>query len=268
MKPIVKGLIAGLIIILIGVIILIAALGMNGWKFAGLGIQFETRTFTAEQDNTAVSLDVDAGVTDVVFYEGDKIKVDYPYADEYQTNFVEENGKLTISAQKNFKNFMFFNKIPATKIYLPQDIVFSVTLDVDAGTASLASGTYGDVLIKLDAGTVKLGDVVCKNFESHVNAGTFNASSIVCDKMEGTVDAGTFKISNLVSPQIKVDVDAGTATLNVSGERAEYDVITRVSVGTCKINGQKVGSFSDSAAKEKRLQVDVDAGTININFSA
>lgn len=52
MKAIVKGLIIGLIVIVIGAAILITALALNGWTFKKP--EFVNQTFTATEDNTVI----------------------------------------------------------------------------------------------------------------------------------------------------------------------------------------------------------------------
>ena len=59
MKAIVKGLIIGLIVIVIGAAILITALALNGWTFKKP--EFVNQTFTATEDNTVIKIDVGAG---------------------------------------------------------------------------------------------------------------------------------------------------------------------------------------------------------------
>ena len=74
MKAIVKGLIIGLIVIVIGAAILITALALNGWTFKKP--EFVNQTFTATEDNTVIKIDVGAGAVKTEFYDGDKIQID------------------------------------------------------------------------------------------------------------------------------------------------------------------------------------------------
>ncbi|MDE5667756.1 MAG: hypothetical protein K2I29_05895 [Clostridia bacterium] len=58
MKGLVKMIIAGAIIIGIGVAVLLIALGLNGWSFAP---NFEMQEFTSNEANTSVSVNLSTG---------------------------------------------------------------------------------------------------------------------------------------------------------------------------------------------------------------
>ena len=104
MKGIVKGIVIGLIIIIIGAAILITGLALSGWKIERS--DFETRTFTAEGENTALNIEIGAGSVTTEFYDGDKVIIEYPVAKHFVSEAKERDGRVYYSSK--FKWNVFF----------------------------------------------------------------------------------------------------------------------------------------------------------------
>ena len=258
MKAIVKGLIIGLIVIVIGAAILITALALNGWTFKKP--EFVNQTFTATEDNTVIKIDVGAGAVKTEFSDGDKIQIDYPSATVFTTEINEANGVFSYKSKIKWALFWKTWSIPDTVIKLPQNVIFDLDFEVNAGTVNVASGSYGKVDIEVNAGTLTVNSSDCSVFKCDVSAGLLSVNDVSCDSFDCEVSAGKLDVSALKCPDIKADVSAGTIILGIDGVKAEYTISASKSAGSCNVSNQ-------TGNTEKSLRVEVSAGSINVNFS-
>lgn len=239
MKAIWKCLIAGIILIAVGAGIIITTLAVNGWKIKE--INYTMKTFTAQNDNTSVELDIGAYALKCEFYDGDKIEIYYPDSNAYKTSVSEKDGKLKfLTKTKWYLSFFNITKPPETVVKLPKDKVFDIKIDLGAGTVKLADGAYGNIQVDLGAGKL-------------------SAQKITSNTLIGDVSAGSLEIGELTCPDIKADVSAGSLKLGIVGAKAEYTIRASVSVGSCNVSDQ-------TGTTDKKLVVDCSAGKISVDF--
>ena len=259
MKSIWKGFVAGIILVAIGAGIILTTLAINGWKIKEA--DYTMKTFIAQNDNTALEIDLGANTLKTEFYDGEKIEISYPDSSGFKTSITERSGKLKFETKtKWYVSFFNFTKPPETVIKLPKDKVFDIKVDLGAGTVSLASGVYGNLNIDVSAGTLKADGITCKNMICDLSAGTVKSNGISCDNLKCDVSAGTLNLSTLTCPDIKAEVSAGTVSLGVKGVKSEYTIRASVSVGKCNVTNQ-------TGTTDKKIDVSCSAGTLNVNFS-
>ena len=259
MKSIWKWVIAGAVILAVGLIILISTLAVNGWSIKA---KFEMQTFTATDDNTYLEIDIGASELKTEFYDGETIEISYPAGKGLKTGISEKQGKLTFESKpKWFAQLFNTPKVPETVIKLPKDKVIDLEIDLGAGTISLAGGVYGNILIDVGAGTIKGKNLECKTLDCDISAGTADFKSVTCSSLICDVSAGKLDISSLTCPDIKADVSAGKITLGINGVKSEYTILADVSAGSCNVSSQ-IGST------DKKLDVDCSAGSITVTFNA
>lgn len=275
MDGILKYVIIGVVIIVIGVPILLA-LGGGVAKQSGV----EMNRYDALGKNTALEIDFGAGSLKTVYYDGEKIAIDYPTAWGLDCKIIETNEKLTFKS--NVKWWLFFvskREIPETIIYLPRDSVYDLDVKLGAGSVALASGTYGAVKIKVGAGVFVLNDSECASFNAKVSAGkfditkltcnvfavkvsagTFNVAQLVCGAFDTKVSAGKLSVGALVCSDIKANVSAGSTDVTVWGIKSEYTILVSNSAGSCNVNSQK-------GTTDKTLVANCSAGSIRVEFT-
>ncbi len=303
MKAWVKGVIAGAVIAAIGVIILIAGLYFNDWNYAyGAGnITMETAEFDSEPVNS-ILINVDSSAVKTEYYEGEKIIVDYPVSERYVSEVVLTDKSLRISGRHRrfWWQILSFNfgSLPEITVKLPINKVVGLTLNIDAGTASIASGTFGKIDLKLVAGEVRLDDVVCENFNAELDAGSIKTGNIVCTDFNADLDAGSIKTGNIVCTNFNADLDAGyfsaaaiksasitcvatagkiklnsimsgTTKFNISageveatftGKQSDYNISVHKSAGKCNVE-------SSSSDSDQYIIVNISSGSAELNFA-
>ena len=259
MSRTVKAVIAGAVIFGVGVVILLVTGLATGFKFDDGG-NWEMKSYTCEQQVNTVKLDFSADALEVMFYDGDEIKVEYPERKNITTQCSVHDGTLTVSSEVHFRvRIWWFNKIPTTKIYIPKSMQLNYKIEVDAGALNFGEGgSYGNVSIRLNAGAINMGDVTCGDFRLELNAGAINFSKLVCDKFDSDVSAGALNVKSLQCDDVKLDVSAGSAKLGIVGAKSDYTIHVDKSAGSCNVSSQSGGS--------KRLRVDISAGSVSINF--
>lgn len=278
MDGILKDVIIGVIIIVIGIPILIAGVTQGSRTIDQP--EFEMSRYEASGKNTALEIDFGVGSLRTVYYEGEKIAIDYPITSRLDYKISETNGKLIFKS--NIKR-LFFNigkwKIPETIIYLPRNVTYNLDFKLGAGRVELASGTFDAVKIKVGAGSFVLNDSECTSFKAKVSAGKFDVTKLTCNMFDVKVSAGKFDItellcstfntkvsagillvSSLVCSDIKTNVSAGSADVTVNGLKSEYTILVSVSAGKCDINSQK-------GTTDKTLVANCSAGSIHIKFT-
>ena len=280
MNKIGKAIAAGVAIIIIGAIIMVVALGLNDWK---IDDSYEMKAYDAENVVTSIKLDFAVGRIQTRFYDGERVKVEYPENRFLSTACSEANGELTVKTTSNVRWFNFgslFRPIPEAVISVPKGSELNLDFSVNAGTVDIAEGSYGEIKISINAGTVNLNDAACGKFSAKLNAGTFNAGKLsaatvdcvvnaghikidnaACGKFVGNVNAGKIALSELKCDDIMLDVDAGSIELKVDGTKADYTVTAKVDAGNCNLSSQKGND------PLKQINIDVDAGSAIVNFN-
>lgn len=281
MKGFVKCLIAGGVILCIGVIILLCGLAANGWKWQ-IDEDFEQKEYVAENEVTAYDIRIAAGTVKVEFTDDEVASVSYPESEHFRYTVTEENGKLTVAYDKQY-NFFFGwlipSNIPDTVIKVPKKVVADYDIKISAGKLILPQGDYGKLKVELNAGKFETGAIVCTDFDCDVSAGAAILSSVecptlfvgvsaggvtidnaICNRLTVEVSAGSADLSGVKCDDISVDVSAGSVNLGVIGAKAEYNVSVDKSAGSCNLSSQ-VGSDPS-----KRIEVDISAGSVTVNF--
>ncbi len=259
MKSWIKCIIAGAVILVIGIGIIIGTLAVNGWSIKSPN--FETQTYIAANENHSINIEVGAGSVKTEFCDDDKITIVYPSSKIFKSEISENNGVFRYYSRLRRFWFLGAPNIPDTIIKLPKNIVFNLEIDVNAGSVEIAGGEYANVKIEINAGKLTVNQSVCKNFDSEVSAGNLEVRDLTCPKFECEVSAGRLDVKKLDCPDISADVSAGALIMNIVGAKADYEIRTNVSAGTCNIGNQTGGNG-------KKLSVECSAGTIAVTFES
>ncbi|MDE6275048.1 MAG: DUF4097 domain-containing protein [Clostridia bacterium] len=281
MKSFIKVIIAGAVILVLGIGVLAVALGINGWQIDG---DYEMKTFECQDTNTTLDIDFAAGTLEINKYDGQFIKIEYPENSIWSTDVTESNGTVSVATTGKFRwnNIpSLFMKIPTTKIWIPQGDILNIKLDMDAGTVKFAEGEYGDFIVAMNAGTFLTQDIVCKKLSVEMNAGTIsikdvvseqnvnidlnagaiNVQSLVCPALKSEVSAGSVNINKLQTSYVDVDVNAGSLKLGMTGAKSDYNIDVDKSAGSCNISNQ-------NGSTDKRIKAEVSAGSLVVKFDA
>lgn len=262
MKSVWKAVIVGAIIIAIGIITVVITLALNGWTVSA---DWETKTYESENDVSTVKIDYSAGGISTRFYDGEKLKIEYPETDRYTVTVGEENGVLNITSGKRhwYDIGLWGVNIPSATVYIPNGKAVNLELTLNAGKINIAKGGYADIDVTVNAGTVTAQIVTCSSFDCKINAGSATINGMTCTgKTNCEVNAGSIEFCDFVCNEIDADINAGSLRLDIRGERAEYTINAERSAGSISGASNQTGTKPD-----KKLDLNVSAGSVDVTFT-
>lgn len=258
-------LIAGSIIIAIGLILVAFAGLIPGLKLKSLNWTYKEYTTSADEEITDIDLQFYAGKLTVEYYNEKEIKLMYYESSEYTINCYVSKGTLHIStSQLRWTNFLWSDKIPEMRMYLPQSISvekkpLDLKLQVNSGSVTFTAGAFGNVEVELNAGAIILNNMYCDNFKGEIHAGILSMSRVLCNQYTANVSAGVLDTSRLECGEINIDVSVGSANIGIKGRQSDYSIWTTVSAGNCNVQKQNGKTLQS-------LKVTVSAGSVKVNF--
>ncbi len=280
MKGFIKVMIAGTVILVIGIVILVITLGVHGWH---IDDDYDIKYYECTEQNTILDIDFLAGTLEINYYDEKMIKIEYPENKIWSASIIESNGKLSFATttRRKWNIFNWFSKIPTAKIWIPKGQIIDIDLDMNAGVTKLACGEFGNLNIKMNAGALQMDDAICKKLSVDMNAGTLNlknavsaedvsidlgagalnVQSLVCPSLTGDISAGALNISRLQAVSVDIDISAGAVKLGMAGVRSDYNIAIEKSAGSCNISNQ-LGN------KDLRIEANISAGSLNVSFES
>ena len=282
MKKGLKTIVAGVVVAVVGVVVLLCALGASGWNYNRVG-NWEEDTYATDAEITKLTIEVNAGQVVIKRGSSNTVFVKYQYNDKYKPEFKEKgDGVLSIeTAKKRWYNFnAWFEDAPTIEIEINENCFPVIDLELNAGTVQLGDGNWGNLIdVELNAGAMAIGNVTVDELHLDVNAGALDAQKIQCQKATCQLSAGAFSIKELVcgsfdcdvsagsaevkkldSASITLDVSAGSAALGLAGAQSDYNVRVDKSAGSCNVSSQT------NPAATRLLAIDISAGSVNISF--
>ncbi|MGN0817911.1 MAG: DUF4097 family beta strand repeat-containing protein [Candidatus Coproplasma sp.] len=259
MKRMAKWIIAGIVIIIIGVAVLLLGLAANGWHWTA---EFEERTFTSEGEITAMDIAASVGKVRVEYTDGENAEIIYPASQSFGYSVRQTGGTIILSFEKKwYSAFSFGWDIPETVVKIPRGIVPSAKFSVSAGTLTLTDCEFSDFEAEVSAGTFSAGKITCENANCKISAGSLVIGGFDCKALNVKVSAGSAKISRTICPDVKVNVSAGSAAVILAGKQNDYNVTADVSAGSCNLSSQ----YYEGAVKT--IYANVSAGSAAITFA-
>lgn len=263
MKGYVKTIIAGAIILGIGIAVILIAGGTSNWQYvSGDAGDYEMKSYEAQTDVKNLSVDFSAGELKIVFGDTDKITVDYPENNRYTTK-IEENGEnlyLSTGRKHWYDFFGGITQFPETTVTLPENGGINLVFEMNAGKAQIESGSFSNLSLKLNAGKINIGDIECNNLTCHVNAGDFIVGGAKSSRAVLKVNAGELIVKDLDCPDVDAEVNAGAMKVTVDGIESDYTISTEVNAGSCNKSDR-------TGTTDKKIRAKANAGSLEINFT-
>lgn len=275
-----KTILIGFIVIIIGVVVMLTALGLSDWSLDG---DYEAKEFVCDIPISKLAIDIGVGDLDIKYYDGEFVKVEYQDSKSLQTSILQfgfddvKDNNLQIQNKMHFRLFNFgrwLKKAPKMTIYIPNSTQVDLQCKVNAGVANVDSGKFGNVSCILNAGTLNLEDIESKLFYVKLNAGSVKVQNLVATETTFIVNAGDFKIAKLACDETKLDLNAGKFLVN--DMTCNVNTI-EINSGTCKFEkiyldkldlNLNSGNFVMNVQGAKsEFNIDVEKHTGNCNIS-
>ena len=212
-----------------------------------------------------IEIDFAVGEVETVFYDGDKIEIEYHTSNIYNVRIDEKGGTLRYKLSTKWW-LMLGGTIdyPKTTIKLPTSCIYNLDIDMSAGSAVINGGIFGNLKIDLSAGKVTLsGETVCSSLDIDASAGSVDINKIECaGSVNIDLSAGKVDIDSVTCPKIYIDLSAGSVKLGIVGQQSEYNIAVDKSAGSCNV-GNQTGNDSN-----KILDIDLSAGSVTVTFKS
>lgn len=250
-------LVIGIIAVILGIVL--AAIG--GTLGSG-NVNYTDEIFRSESSVERLELDVAAGSASVEFYDGDCVEIAYQAHPKYGFTASRDGATVKLGhSQHGWFSWNWGRKAPVATVKLPYTLAVELDIDVNAGSVKVQSGEFRKLTIDVSAGELTMGEIVCPAVKCHVSAGSVKLEGLTCSNTDCHVSAGSVKLSKVNCPVVNLDASAGSIKLGMLGNKEEYTILVDKSAGDCNVSSQR-GTDPD-----KKIDIDVSAGTIEVNFN-
>ena len=266
-------------LVVIGLIIFVGTMAVNGWDFRKLGTgKYETNTYVISEEFSNIS--IKTNTADVVFAPSDdgKFKVVCYEENKVKHSVRVENEALTINVvdtRKWYEHIGFNFRSPRITVYLPEgeygslkinestgDIVLakdfsfaSIDISVSTGDVKCLASSSGDVKIGVSTGEVKLSGVSCKSFTSKGSTGDISLNNVVvAEKISIERSTGDVELDRTRASKIFIETDTGDVEL----ERSDAG---EISIET------DTGDVEGTLLSDKVFITETDTGRVNVPSS-
>lgn len=136
------------------------------------------------------------------------------------------------------------------------------TMNSDTGALSVTKLTCNGLLIAATkTGSVNISESnVTQNIEVRVNTGSIKCTQTVTAKLYIESDTGSIQF-DVTADGIRIKSDTGSVKGTVQGRKNDYEIDCKVYSGSCNLSNQ------NPEGTTKYLYVDVDAGSVKVDFS-
>lgn len=214
----------------------------------------------------------------------DTITIDYFVHQNSQWDIKVENSTLTIqeTIKRNFFWINYYHAENPMKIYLPEIIFQSATIDIVNGSFICTEQNQFDSLkIELTNGEITLNNTTVNSLSTNVINGKTKCSQLVAKTQTVFKNVnGSITLASVCSPNIQCKATNGSVLLqDTEAEKYDLSVVTGEIRGTIlgnvsdyqirceKVIGEIVSPQNSSIEKEKTFLAEVVTGTIAVYFS-
>lgn len=257
MKSIVNWIIAGAVIVVVGLVFVIIGASFGGSCYGYRENWTETEQSFSEQIS-AVKCDLETCSLKISYYDGESVYVSYPESSIRESAVSVNLGVLTITSEMTTSTYNYSSDFPIAVIKIPESYTVSLDLEIDLGCIYIYDGAYNNLNLNVDAGVIEIGSVTFNSAAIEVDAGNVTITDMTCGTLVCNIDTGAVKFNKLACPNIQIGVDLGSVKACLAGSRDDYTATCSIDLGSCNI--------SSGGSGVNILKISVDAGSAEITF--
>ena len=289
-------------------VILLVALGMSAFGFVVLATQNRMAAKPATEiggeeevgskDLITGSMDLskfdelDVDIASLNFYleKGDGYKLEYQVTEKNIPRVSESGDKLTVKQPSGSSfsfNFSSVTKNQYYKIIVPENAgvidaeleAASGSINVDGvdikGKVSIASGRAAacdveskELKVSAASGKIDLSNVIVEKLNVDLTSGSFNATDCKASELDAELTSGMITFDRMSADEVDLDIMSGTVSMNLLGNKDDYDYKLESTSGSIVLDGSKVDrKFKSDAGRDKKIKVDLTSGKVDISFT-
>lgn len=139
--------------------------------------------------------------------------------------------------------------------------VDACTVYSDTGALSVTKFTSDSLTAATKTGSVNVSESnVTSYFEIKVNTGSIKCMQTVTPKLFIESDTGSVTF-DVTADDIHIESDTGSVKGTVQGSKNDYEIKCKTDTGSCNLSNQ------NPEGATKKLSINVDTGSINVDFS-
>lgn len=203
-----KLLIAGTIILAVGLIITFASLCAAGFDADNLNSSpLSDQSFTPQSEVHSLILDIESADLTLIPTDGD-FSINYQESKDDIYEFTENDGTLTIK-KRNRPGIVlnFFDKTPLITLYIPNELAIKYEL--------IGNGISADII-----------DIELTSLRLSADGSNISLRGIAADMIEGDFDGTSFTFEASSAESLRLESESGT--LNLSDTTVENNVILNI----------------------------------------
>lgn len=268
-----KAVIVASVMIVAGIITVISALAVNGFRWPNVTVNlahmtsepvnYVKKTVDIKDKFTAIDVksasDVDVAVKKA---SGDTSYVEY-YDSENLTHHVDiSDGVLRITADDsrnaafNISIGVYSGAWPSVTVYLAGTEYDDLKIVTSSGDIKLDSVSSKDTRISANSGDVSLGDVVMDNIDLKTSSGNITSGSIKAKRINGRASSGDVMIRDCDASEINVVTTSGDVSIGI-GSEMKYEYNTKTSSGDVNVPDSVEGA-------DGKCNIETSSGDIDV----
>lgn len=268
-----KAVIVASVMIVAGIITVISALAVNGFRWPNVTVNlahmtsepvnYVKKTVDIKDKFTAIDVksasDVDVAVKKA---SGDTSYVEY-YDSENLTHHVDiSDGVLRITADDsrnaafNISIGVYSGAWPSVTVYLAGTEYDDLKIVTSSGDIKLDSVSSKDTRISANSGDVSLGDVVMDNIDLKTSSGNITSGSIKAKCINGRASSGDVMIRECDASEINVVTTSGDVSIGI-GSEMKYEYNTKTSSGDVNVPDSVEGA-------DGKCNIETSSGDIDV----
>ena len=246
--------------------------------------------FTDKSAKKFDEIEIRTTSSNIEFITADRFGYEYMANAALKTVCTNENSKLTISQDNKqlLFNFSFWRRNnDYVKIYLPEtaqmknvtikNISGNITiakltadkLDIHAtsGNADIENIQATGVIIDKTSGNFTIDGCKADNLNVNLTSGQFKAKSLDLGGMTLKVTSGNAELGGKLLGANDITSISGNVTLNVQGEKKDYNSNISVVSGNVTVDGNSTKTYEyENADAANSLKIIATSGNVTVNF--
>lgn len=260
------GLIAAVVLILLGALVFAGVMAANHWDFMSLGKpvvkDLDTRSFDVSERFENISIRSDTADISFLPSENGKCSVVFCVPSDVQTSASVQGGMLTVEeSQEKIKTGKWYEHFSlltvgssGITVYLPQAEYDALVIDAHTGDIDLPGAfTFnsidiavttgrvelrridcaGDLRVKVSTGKAFLTDVSCRNLVSSGSTGDLSMENVsAAESITVERSTGDVRLARCDAAEIRITTDTGDVTGTL---RSEKVFLTQTDTGRVEV---------------------------------
>ncbi len=208
-----------------------------------------------------LNIDIDSSNIEIKIGDGFRVETSNKYIE-----LREDNKEIYVTEKKH--NWFTSKNVSNLVIYVPHDVLLErVDINSGAGTVDMEELLTEKLNFDLGAGTVNINNLnVLNTAKIDGGVGEININNSSLNNLKLNIGVGKFTMKARISGNSEIDHGIGEASLNLMGEKNNYQIHVDKGIGSLTIDGNEAKDDYAYGNGIDRIDINGGMGRISINF--